>query len=390
MPPNYYVIGLNSGTSFDGIDVALVKFKTGSLIPKFIDGILCEYPKVVKDKVGNLIIETCHGMSQRGVSLREISQLNFLLGELFADAALQIIKKNKLKSKDILLIASHGQTVFHHPQIEEIGKYKVRSTLQIGESSIIAQKTGITTVSNFREADIAAGGQGAPLVPYLDWVIFNKSKNIKAVLNIGGISNVTIVGKNIIPIAFDIGPGNALIDLLAKSYKKDFDQDGKLALRGNVYFSCVEKALKDPYFNKKPPKSTGKEYFNLAFIKKYFSKIKKKEDKIATITYFTARTIQYSFQKFVFPQYKVDELVISGGGIKNKTLMKYLKKLITVEAYSHMPLLTISNKYGLPSKYKEAILFALLGYTCHLGKTNNIPSCTGAKKKVILGKITEV
>ena len=381
-----YVIGISSGTSFDGIDVALVKFTNKSLTPRFVDGIVYEYPKIIKDRIRKLIIETCHGMSQRsGIHLSESSQLNFLLGEIFGEAVLQIIEKNKLKSKNILLIGSHGQTIFHHPQIEEFGKYKVRSTLQIGESSIIAQRTGIKTVSNFREADIAAGGQGAPLVPYLDWTVFNKSKNVKAVLNIGGISNVTIVGKNVVPIAFDIGPGNALIDLLAKDYfKKDFDQGGKLALKGSVYFSCVEKALKDLYFNKKPPKSTGKEYFNLSFIKKYSSEIKKKEDKIATLTYFTARTIQYSFQKFVFPRYKVDELVISGGGIKNKTLMRTLKLLF--------PNLTISSsdKYDLPSKYKEAILFALLGYTCHLGKTNNIPSCTGAKKKVILGKITEV
>ena len=376
-----YIIGLNSGTSFDGIDVALVRFKKGDLKPIFINGVVYEYPKVVKERIRKLIsgIGTIHELS-----LQSASQLNFLLGEIFADAALKIIKKNKLKQKDVLLIASHGQTIYHHPQIEQISNYKIRSTFQIGESSVIAQKTGIKTVSNFREADIANGGQGAPLMPYLDWTLFNKSKNIKAVLNIGGIANVTVVGKDITPIAFDTGPGNALIDLVSQKYfKKDFDKDGKVAQKGKIFFKLIDKALKDYYFKIKPPKSTGKEYFNESFLKKYFLKIKKKEDKLATLTYLTAKSIQKSLENFVFPKFNISEIVISGGGIRNKTLIKHLKKLLPKIK------LSISDKYKVPSKYKEAILFALLGYTCHLGKTNNT-SCTGAKKKAILGKITNV
>lgn len=371
-----YVIGLNSGTSFDGIDVALVKFQEGSLKPKFVDGFVYEYPRSVKEKIRRLTAGEVPGPRVLVVQprLREISQLNFLLGDLFADAAIKIIKKNKLKYENILLIASHGQTIFHDP-----GK----STLQIGEPSIIAQRTGIKTISNFREADIAAGGQGAPLMPFLDWVVFGCRRGpgtppTRALLNIGGISNVTIIGNNIQPIAFDIGPGNALIDLISQKYfKKDFDKDGKLAAKGKINFKLVEKALKDPYFKKKPPKSTGKEYFNEGFIKKYFSVgAYRGTPLIATVTYLTAKTIVESLKK-----YNVNEIVISGGGIKNKILMKHLKNFLPDIK------ITISDKYGLPWKYKEAMLFALLGYTCYKNIPNNIPSCTGAKKKIILGKM---
>ena len=379
-----FVIGINSGTSFDGIDIALVQFQNNNLKPKFIDGIVYEYPRIIKDKI-RALIEAKHS-----VPVREISQLNFLLGNIFADAALKIIRKNRLQSKDILLIASHGQTIFHHPNKEKIHNYKISSTFQIGESSVISGKTGIRTISNFREADITAGGQGAPLMPFLDWVMFNNSSNIKAVLNIGGISNVTVVGKNISPIAFDIGPGNALIDLVSKIYfKKDYDKDGKLALKGKINFASVETALKDKYFKLRPPKSTGKEYFNLRFIQKYFSRIKKKEDKLATVTFFSSKAIEKGFRDFVLPKYTVGEIIVSGGGIKNKTLIKHLQQL-PLEASGRKPLMVQSDKYGLPYKYKEAILFALLGYTCHKRIKNNLPSCTGAKKKAILGRIINV
>lgn len=376
-----FVIGLNSGTSFDGVDAVLVKFIEDSIKPYFIDGVVCEYPGAIEEKIRRLInAETRHV-----VSLQEISQLNFLLGEIFADAALKIMKKNKLGIEDILLIGSHGQTIFHMPRLEVISGKKIRSTFQIGESSVIAQRTRIITVSNFRESDIACGGQGAPLVPFLDYVFFGKDKEIKATLNIGGIANVTLVDKNLSPLAFDIGPGNALIDLACKKYfGMDYDDNGKIAKNGKILYKKVENALRDEYFREKPPKTTGKEYFNNAFIQKYFSNVRKKEDKIATITYFTARTIQEAFIDFVFPKHDVKEIVVSGGGVRNKTLMKQLALLLPDIKF------TISDKYGLPSKYKEAILFATLAYTCYKGIPNNVPSCTGAKKKVILGKVTEV
>ncbi len=371
-----YVIGLNSGTSFDGIDVALVKFKKNDLTPIFIDGIVCDYPRHIKEKIYKLIIGAHHDMTTK-----KLSRLDIILGNLFANAALKIIKKNKLKKEDVLLIASHGQTIYHKPKVKSI---------QIGNGKIITKKIGIKTINNFREGDIKAGGEGAPLMPYLDWIIFNKSKNIKAVLNIGGISNVTVVGKNIIPIAFDIGPGNALIDLIAKKYfRKDFDLNGNIASKGKIDLKSIEIALKDPYFKKRPPKSTGKEYFNQEFIDKYFLKIKNKQNKIATVTYFTTKVIEQSFRDFIFPKYAVKELVVSGGGVKNKTLMRHLTFLVGA-CWSKSVRITISDKYKLPTKYKEAILFALLGYTCHLRKKNNMPSCTGAKKEVILGKIINV
>ena len=377
------VIGLNSGTSFDGIDTVLVKFKKGSLKPVFVDGLIYEYPKSIKEKIRTLITDTrtCPRISL----LQTISQLNFLLGEMFATAVLKIIKRNNLNSKDILLVASHGQTIYHHPKIENIARHKIRSTFQLGESTVIAQRTRIKTISNFREGDIACGGQGAPLMPFLDWVIFNKEQEVVTILNLGGIANITVCGKNTIPIAFDIGPANALIDLISTKYfKKDFDKDGKLARKGKVHCNLIEQALRDLYFKKKPPKSTGKEYFNFNFIQKYFATIKRKEDKLATVTFLTAKTIEKAFKNFIFPRFKVNKIVISGGGIKNKTLINHLRELLPGLQ------LVSSDKYGFPTQYKEAILFALLGYTCHLKKPNNMPSCTGAKRRVILGKITEV
>lgn len=218
-------------------------------------------------------------------------------------------------------------------------------------------------------------------MPYLDQIYFGNSKKVKGILNIGGISNITFVGKSISPIAFDIGPGNALIDLVAQNkFKKEFDRNGAFASKGKVNDRTIEKALKDPYFKRKPPKSSGKEYFNNDFIKKYFSTIKNKNDLIATVTFFTAKTIEESIKKFA--PAKMSELVISGGGINNKTLISFLQSLLP-EVH-----INPSDKYALPSKYKEAILFGLLGYTCHKGIPNNIPSCTGAKRKVILGKIS--
>ncbi len=371
-----FVIGINSGTSFDGIDIALVRFKSNDLNPHFITGSSFSFPGIVKNKLRNLIVKN------NKTTLEEISQLNFLLGEIFADCTVKFLKKNKLKPKDILLVACHGQTIYHHPKIESISGYKIRSTFQIGESSIISNKTGIKTISNFREADISIGGEGAPLMPLLDNVIFGSLKETIAILNIGGISNVSIVGKNISPIAFDIGPGNALLDLISKQYfNSDYDKDGKIAKSGKVDFKLIDKAIKDPYFLKRPPKSTGKEYFNSQFINKYFSKIKSKKDLLATLNYLSAKSIEESFKKYVFPKYKIKELIVSGGGVKNKTLINHIKTL--------MPNLKVkeSSEYDISPKYKEAILFAFLGYKCHLQIPSRILS-KGSQKESILGKIS--
>lgn len=379
---NNLVIGLNSGTSFDGIDVALVNFKEKNLKPNFIDGFVYEYPRSVKEELRQLIEYT---EALHKTPLLAISQLNFLLGEIFADAALKIIKKNKLTTKDIFLIGSHGQTIFHKGDFENILGKKIRSSFQIGESSVIAQRTRIKTVSNFRESDIACGGQGAPLMPFLDFLFFGKDKGLKATLNIGGIANISIVGKNITPIGFDTGPGNSLIDLACKKYfNKDYDNSGELAKKGKIIYKKVKNALKNEYFRKKPPKTTGKEYFNCLFIEKYFLDIRNKKDMIATLTYFTARSIHQAFIDYIYPKYDIKEIIISGGGTKNKILTKNLMVLLPDIRF------TISDKYGLPSKFKEAILFATLAYTCYKGIPNNIPSCTGAKNKVVLGKMTFV
>lgn len=358
-----------SGTSADGIDAAIVDIQKNKVQLVAFD--MFAYPRAVRKKVLEI-------GEQKTCTAGDISALNFLLGKLFAEAVIKLCKKNKISLKKIDLIGSHGQTIFHNP------KGKFPSTLQIGEPSIIAHQTGITTVADFRPMDVAAGGQGAPLVPFADFMLFSHKTKNRVLQNIGGIANLTFLpagGKIGDIIAFDTGPGNMIIDRLvcrATGGKSTFDKGGKIAAGGRINQKILNEMLKHPYFRSQPPKTTGREMFGEIFCEKFCEKSIAAQDIIATATAFTAVSIADAYKKFL--PCKPDEIILCGGGAKNKTLVKML------EQYTQSKILT-TDDFGINSDAKEAISFAILAYAAIKGIKNNVPSATGAKTAEILGKI---
>jgi len=378
-----FVVGLLSGTSIDGIDAVLIKI-TGSGIKtkvKVIDFLTFKIPSRIKFSVlKNSDVKTA--------KLDEICRLNVILGKLFANAVKKIQRRNN--SIKIDLIGSHGQTIHHLPQKTNFHLYKVKSTLQIGDAAVIANLSGITTVGDFRAADCAVEGEGAPLIPFLDYILFRSNEHNRALLNIGGISNITVLPKACKKeevIAFDTGSGNMLIDgLMQKFYGKSYDNDGKIAQKGLIDKKLFSFLLKDKYFKQKPPKSTGREHYGKDFISiilKQSGKIPK-QNIIRTVTEFTAYSIWYNYIKFIRPKVIIDELIVSGGGANNPILIKCLKKLMKGVKINKM------NSLGINADSKEAVLFAVLANECISGNTANMKSVTGSKKDVILGKICPV
>ena len=377
------VIGILSGTSVDGVDVVLLKIsgKNFATRIKVID--FKTYP--VSSELKKFIIECSSGKSGNP---ENICRLNFMAGNLFADSVIKIIKKNKLLTKDIDLIGSHGQTIFHYPFNHKLYKLSSKSTLQIGDISVIANKTGITTVGDFRTGDVAVNGDGAPLVPYLDQILFTDKRNKRILINIGGITNLTVLGKygdNKKVIAFDCGPGNMMIDYLAnKYYNKKFDKNGQIASKGNVIDEMLKKIIsEDEFCRKAPPKSTGREYYSENFINSILNKFKKADpsDILKTFTEYTAFAIHYNLKKI---NVNIDnaELIVSGGGAKNTLLMKYLKEYFKGNTVRTM------NDHGINCDNKEAVLFAVLANELINGEKTNMPSVTGSDRKVFLGKIS--
>ena len=374
------VIGLMSGTSCDSIDAGLCEVYPDMTV-KLIKGINYKYPVHIKEKIFQIF--------RNEASVSDICQMNFAIGECFANAANILIEE--FGKPDF--ISSHGQTIFHYPFDEKIDDISLKSTLQIGESSVIAQKTGCTVVSNFREADIAQGGQGAPLVCFADekWfrnishLPYGEGKKNYAIQNIGGISNVTVVSQDYDTFGFDTGLGNIMIDYCANKYfSLPYDKDGQIASEGIVSDSWLECLLQDEYYFVEPPKSTGREYFNPKYIEnalKYAPKDSK--DILATVTALTAKTIAEAYERFIYPNVGIHEAVICGGGAYNKTLMKFLRSYLP----SYIELKTCED-YGISNNFKEVMAFALLGYCTYYGIPNNLPCCTGAKKRVVMGKIT--
>ncbi|HMQ67782.1 MAG TPA: anhydro-N-acetylmuramic acid kinase [Ignavibacteria bacterium] len=373
------VIGVLSGTSVDGVDVVLLKIsgKSSDSKIKVID--FKTYP--VRAELKKFILKCS---SENSVNAEDICRLNFMIGNLFADSVLKIIKKNKLQTKDIDLIGSHGQTIFHYPFNNKLFSLSSKSTLQIGDISVISNKTGITTVGDFRTGDVAVNGDGAPLVPYLDHILFSDSKKDKVLINIGGISNLTLLKKSCRQndvIAFDCGPGNILIDYLANKYfKKKFDRNGSIASKGKVDEKLFEAICKsDKFFKKSPPKSTGREYYSAEFINNILNKFKRTDPKdiLATFTKFTAYAVYINLKK-----YKAEELIISGGGAKNSLLMKFINE------YFKDTIVRKIDDNGINCDNKEAVLFAVLANELMNGIKTNMPSVTGSERNAYLGKIS--
>ncbi|MBI3019152.1 MAG: anhydro-N-acetylmuramic acid kinase [Deltaproteobacteria bacterium] len=378
-----YVIGLMSGTSADGVDAALVEIEMSDGFPllRLKTFQILPFSKKLKQMI-------LRASSHEALAVDEICKLNFQLGEEFARAVIHLTQAAHIPLKMIDIIGSHGQTIKHLPpkSLKPIG---FGSTLQIGEPSIIAERTGITTVADFRPRDMAAGGQGAPLAPYLHYHLFRSLNYGVAVQNIGGISNMTYIppGAKIRDvIAFDTGPGNMLIDAVVTKLthqKLDYDKEGKLASRGKVQTKLLNSLLKHPYFKKKPPKSTGREEFGTFLADKVIQKAKglKKEDIIATVTAFTAYSIAESYQQIILPKFKLKEIVIGGGGARNKTLFSMIQRLLPSVQLKRF------EDFHLNSNAIEAMAFALMAYETLHGKASNIPKVTGASHPVLLGKI---
>ncbi len=366
------VIALMSGTSCDSIDAGLCEVYPDMSV-KLISGINYKYSEHIRSKIFQIF---------RGeASVKDLCQMNFAIGECFANAANVLIQE--FGKPDF--ISSHGQTVYHYPFDEKIDNVSLKSTLQIGESSVISQLTGCMTVSNFREADIAQGGQGAPLVCFADEKWFKnskcKGKNF-AIQNIGGISNVTVVSQDFDTFGFDTGLGNIMIDYcMNKYFSLPYDKDGEVAKSGIVSDSWLDCLMQDEYYFMEPPKSTGREYFSPEYIEKALKFAPEDpKDIIATVTALTAKTIASAYERFIYPQVGIHEAVVCGGGAYNPTLMKFLRTYLP----SYIDLKTCED-YGISNNFKEVMAFALLGYCTYYGIPNNLPCCTGAKKTCCYG-----
>lgn len=358
-------LGLMSGTSCDGISAALVRFR-GRVLRVIAERTIPYHPRL-----SQLLRRSA------ALSAREVSSLNMELGERFARAALAILRAARVPAKRVAVIGSHGHTLYHGP------RDAIPSTLQIGEAAVIAQRTGIPVVADFRPRDLAAGGEGAPLVPFFDDAFFGHGP-IRAMQNIGGIANVTVVGHGIRTLAFDTGPGNCLIDLAARAASRgrlSYDAHGHMALRGRIDHQAIERLWRLPYFRQAPPKSTGRELFNEALLRQIFGTrlLRSPDDVLATVTYFTPYSIAESYRRFV--PHRLREIIVSGGGVRNRTLMRHLTKLL-----APVPVRSI-ERYGIPAQAKEPVAFAFLALRALQGRVNHLPSTTGAREACVLGSI---
>jgi len=373
--PSRLAIGLMSGTSVDGIDAVLVRL-TGVGKGTRVETLAAEtYP--FRADLRQRIFNVFTGRTS------DVCQMNFVLGQMFGTAAHQIARQATVPMEEVDFIASHGQTVYHVPG----GQQMVRSTLQIGEGAVIAELTGRITVTDFRTRDVAAGGDGAPLVPYVEYLLFQDEAVRRAMVNIGGICNITRLDADLDNvIAFDTGPGNALIDEVARRLFEDvpFDTDGKLAAEGKVDTPLLDELMRHPYFQKAPPKSTGRELFGVEFAKKLLEQYSSERsfDLMATVTAFTAQSLKDAIDRYVLSWSPLDEIVFSGGGVHNPTLMNMIE-----ERCKGIRIRT-SDEFGIGVDAKEALAFAVLGNETLHGRPGNVPRATGASKPVILGKLS--
>ncbi len=373
-----------SGTSLDGIDAVLLRVHGDGPATTFSQLAFHhqQYPAGLK----GLFLKNSRVESSR---VDEIARLNVLHAHLSADAVKRVARKARIPSSRIHLIGSHGQTIHHLPKPRRMFGKHIAATLQIGDPSVLATLTGITTVGDFRLPDMAAGGQGAPLVPFFDWLVFRSPKKNRLLLNVGGIANITMVPRNCTldrVLAFDTGPGNMVIDALMDTFHGlPMDKDGRVASRGKTHPATFQWLRKHPYLKRKPPKSTGREMFGENFVREILRRTKglPKDDVIATATAFTAFCVHQAYARFLSRNVEADELIVSGGGSKNKAMMMLLGQ------YFRSTRIRTTSDLGVSSDAKEAACFALLANECVAGNPANVPSVTGARRRVILGKICQ-
>lgn len=353
----------------DAVDAVLVDFQTQPL------ALIATHSEPVPNVLRSELIAIC---SPGDNEINRLGELDIQVGELFAQAANNLITNAGIDHQSIKAIGSHGQTIRHHPY------HHYPFTLQIGDPNVIAAKTNLTTVADFRRRDIALGGQGAPLAPAFHQFVFRTAKENRIILNLGGIANVTYLSADLTQMTtgFDTGPANTLLDAwLNEHFQLQFDDQGKLSASGNINAELLHKLLNDPYFKKPPPKSTGREYFNLAWLNKYLSQLTDTLNNIEVLTTlceFTAQSIAEAIKKLTTAPASV---LICGGGLKNNDLIARIKK--------HLAGFTIhpTDDFGVPAKWLEAIAFAWLAYQTLNKKTGNLPSVTGAKQEAILGGV---
>jgi len=379
------VAGVMSGTSADGINVALVRIQTrrgASGKPALIGH--AEYPYAV-----NIRRAVLAAMNAQSASVADLSRLNFLLGELYADAVLATQKRFRVKAD---LVGCHGQTIYHQGESAPYLGRRVAVTWQTGEGAVVAARVGAPCVSDFRPADMAVGGKGAPLVPFLDYLFYRDSRVGRIVQNIGGIANLTAIPAGAGPekvIAFDTGPGNMVIDAaMERLFGKRFDRGGRVAASGTVDDGAIAKLMRTPFFREKPPKTAGREEFGREFVAKFVRLCGRtnKANVAATATAFTVRSIADAVQRFVLRRARFAEMVVSGGGAKNPTLMGMLANELSTLGVA----LRTSDEFGIPAEAKEAVAFALMAYETWHRRPSNVPSATGAKRSAVLGKISYV
>jgi len=381
-------LGLMSGTSVDGIDVALVRIapsiRENAAHARLENFVAVPFPAAVRAKVLRIAEGT-------PVSPGEISQLNFRLGHAFGQAALRACRKFRVAPQRLSVIGSHGQTIFHQGRPSRFLGENIASTLQVGESAVIAAITGVTTVGDFRPADMAVGGQGAPLVPFGDYLLYRDPGRGRAVLNIGGIANVTVIPKAASPhsvVAFDTGPGNMVIDALVHHFtrgRRSFDADAQMATRGQLLPALLNALLAEKYFRQAPPKSAGREQYGKAYVEKILAWGRRHrarpEDIVRTATLLTALSIADALHRWVVPRSALSQLIVSGGGARNLLILAQLSAALAgIEV-------TTTEALDLPGDAKEAFIFALLADETLHGRPSNLPSATGARRPAILGKI---
>jgi anhydro-N-acetylmuramic acid kinase len=402
------VAGVMSGTSADGVDVAVCRIsparvKGGMPGVKLLGHVGVAYPKAVRAAV-------LEAMDAEAISVAELARLNWRLGEVYADAVEKACAEAGVKTNAVAprtvpllrleLVGMHGQTVYHQGAAEKYLDKALRATWQMGEAAVIAERLRLPVVSDFRPADLAAGGQGAPLVPMLDYCMFRSAKVSRVLQNLGGIGNLTAIpaGAGVDGVmAFDTGPGNMVIDAcMRRLYEREFDRDGAVARTGTVLAGVVEEVLKEKYFSALPPKSCGREQFGEVFASRFVAMCRKvggrnsrDEDVVTTATALTAASIVDAYRRFVLghlgqsTSLAAVEFVVAGGGAKNDVLMGMLREGLKPLGVK----VRLMEELGVPAQAKEAVAFALLAWLSWFGVAGNVPSATGAQRAVVLGKI---
>lgn len=376
------VAGVMTGTSVDGIDVALVRIG-GEGFDVSVDVLGSHeigFPPGLREEV--------LAVSDATVATSRISQLHFLVGQLLGEAVLEACSRSGLAVGDLDLVGSHGQTVYHQADRADVCGFPVRSTLQIGSPACIARAARAPVVSDFRSADLAAGGLGAPLVPFFDYLLLRDPAVSRTALNIGGIANLTAIPAGACAesvVAFDTGPGNMVIDQIVEVFTggaERLDRDGRMAAAGTVDEDLLEGLMSDPFYLRPPPKSTGRERYGSDFVRRLLSRGLTPESTVATAAELTARTIVSAINRFVVPRMPVDELIVAGGGWRNPAITDPIRNGLPGTEVKSV------EDFGVTGDAKEAVAFAVLAYETYHGRPSNLPSATGAASRAVLGSIT--